>query len=238
MVRSTNKTSTGDTSRITFFNHVQAPKFQELDTETVDGKRHYKTPDGKLYPSVTTVLSLHSAAGIQRWRNDIGHEKAQKITTQAAGRGTKIHKLCEDYINNIVNYTDGHMPVNIESFNSIKPILDNSINNVVMQEIPLYSHFLEVGGRVDCIAEWNGKLSVIDFKTSRKLKELDWIKGYFMQTAAYCVMYEELTGTPITNTVIVIAVDNEDPQVFYGKRDDYIQDFIELRDSYRKIYGK
>lgn len=237
MVRIQNQASTGETSRITF-NHVQAPDIQELDTETVDGKRHYKTPDGQLYPSVTTVLSLHSAEGIKRWRDEIGHEKAQKISTQASGRGTKIHKLCEDYINNVEDYYKGHMPVNVQSFNHIKPILDSCLNNIVMQEVPLYSHYLQVGGRVDCIGEWNGKLSVIDFKTSRKLKEEKWIKSYYMQAAAYCVMYEELTGIPITNTVILIAVDNEDPQVFHGKRDNYIDDFMELRDSYRKIYGK
>ena len=165
------------------------------------------------------------------------NETANKISTQAAGRGTAVHKLCEDYLNNDPDYTKKQMPVNIESFNCIKPILDTHINNIRMQEVPLYSNYLEVGGRVDCIAEWDGRLSVIDFKTSRKIKKKEWISGYFMQCSAYAVMYEELTKLPISQIVIIISVDGEEPQVFVERRDDYIYDFVRLRKEYKAYHG-
>lgn len=220
------------------FNHVNPPELQELETETKDGKRFYVTPSGKKYPSVTTVSSFASVKSIMEWRKRVGAEKANKISTQAAVRGTAVHKLCEDYINNVEDYTKKHMPVNIQAFNSIKPILDQNIDNVVMQECPLYSDYLEVGGRVDCIAEWDGVLSVIDFKTSRKTKKKEWIKGYMMQESAYCVMFEERTKIPIRQIVTVITVDNEEPQVFVEDRDNFIWDFIEVRKQFRDYYDK
>lgn len=220
------------------FTHVKPPELQELETETVDGKRYYITPSGKKYPSVTTVSSFASAKSIQEWRKRVGAEKANKISTQAAVRGTAVHKLCEDYINNIEDYTKKHMPVNIQAFNSIKPIIDDHLNNVIMQECPLYSDYLEVGGRVDCIAEWNGVLSVIDFKTSRKIKKKEWIKGYMMQESAYCVMFEERTKIPIKQIVTIITVDNEQPQVFTEDRDNYIWDFINVRQQFRDYYDR
>ena len=219
------------------FTHVKPPELQELETETKDGKRFYVTPEGKKYPSVTTVSSFHSAKDIQRWRKRVGEETANKISTQAAVRGTAVHKLCEDYINNVEDYKEKHMPVNIQAFNSIKPLLDKHLNNIVMQECPLYSDYLEVGGRVDCIAEWDGVLSVIDFKTSRKIKKKEWIKGYMMQESAYCVMFEERTKIPIRQIVTVITVDNEEPQVFIEDRDNYIWDFIDVRKQFKSYYG-
>lgn len=217
------------------FKHVEPPNLKELVTETIDGKRHYVTPEGKKYPSVTTVSGFFVAKEIQAWRKRIGEEKAQRITTQASTRGTAVHKLCEDYINNDPSYTKGHMPINVQSFNSIKPLLDKHIDNVVMQEAPLYSDYLEVGGRVDCIAEWDGVLSVIDFKTSKRLKSADKITNYFMQESAYCVMFEERTGIPIKQIVTVITVDDEDPQIFIEDRDNWIWKFIDLRSEYRRI---
>ena len=126
------------------------------------------------------------------------------------------------------------MPGNIQSFNDIKPIIDSSINNVVMQECPLYSDYLEVAGTVDCIAEWNGKLSIIDFKTSRKPKKKEWIDNYFMQTAAYAVMFEERTKQPVDQLVILITVDGEEPQIFIEKRDNWIWKFVDARSEYRR----
>lgn len=220
------------------FIHTTPPEIQELETETINGKRFYVTPDGKKYPSVTTVSGFASAKSIKQWRQRVGEETANRISTQAAVRGTAVHKLCEDYINNVENYTDKHMPVNIQAFNSIKPLLDTHLNNVIMQECPLYSDYLEVGGRVDCIAEWDNVLSVIDFKTSRKIKKKEWIKGYMMQESAYCVMFEERTKIPIRQIVTVITVDNEEPQVFIEDRDNYIWDFIALRKEFRDAYKR
>jgi genome maintenance exonuclease 1 len=219
------------------FTHYNPYNIPKLTRVTENGNRYYLTPDGKKYPSVTTVAGIFTKQKIVEWRKRVGNEQATKITTQASVRGTAVHKLCEDYINNVEDYTKGQMPVNVDSFNSIKPIIDSCINNVVMQECPLYSHYLKVAGTVDCIAEWNGKLSIIDFKTSRKPKKLEWIENYFMQTAAYAVMFEELTEKPITDLVILISVDNEEPQIFTQKRDEWISKFMEARDEFKNRYG-
>ena len=223
---------------MTHFTHAPRPDINELDTKTVDGQRLYETPDGKLYPSVPTVLKDLSAEGIAAWRAKVGAEVANKVSAQASARGTAVHKLCEDYIDNKEDYLDGHMPANIETFNTLKGLLDKYLDKVGMQEVTLYSNYLEVGGRVDCNGEWNGKLSVIDFKTSKRRKRKDQISSYFMQAAAYCVMFEELTKIPITQTIILMSVDNDHPLVFKSTRDEYIDQFMKQRASYRDKYGR
>jgi len=219
------------------FIHDNPYELTKLKRVTEDGKRYYLTPEDKKYPSVTTVSSIFAKEGIKKWRARVGEEEATKITTQAAVRGTAVHKICEDYINNDEDYLKDQMPANIQSFNNIKPIIDESINNVVMQECPLYSDYLAVAGTVDCIAEWNGKLSIIDFKTARKPKKKEWIENYFMQTAAYAVMFEERTKVPVNQLVILVTVDDEDPQIFIEKRDDWIWKFVFAREEYRKRHG-
>lgn len=147
-----------------------------------------------------------------------------------------MHKLCEDYLNNErVDYTD---PLSFDMFNSLVPLLNQHVDNVHMQEVPLYSNYMQVAGRVDVVAEYDGRLSIIDFKTSSKEKKKEWIKGYFMQAACYAVMYEELTGIPVPQIVIMIAVEHDRPQVFIEKRNDHIYDFIRLRETFREIHGR
>ena len=218
------------------FNHVNPYKITKLKRVSENGKRYYLTPEGKKYPSVTTVSSIFAKEGIVKWRKRVGEKEATKITTQAAIRGTAVHKICEDYINNDPDYLKKQMPANVQSFNDIKPVIDKCINNVVMQECPLYSDYLEVAGTVDCIAEWNGKLSIIDFKTARKPKKKEWIENYFMQTAAYAVMFEERTKQPVKQLVILVAVDGEEPQVFIEDRDNWIWKFVDARNEYRRRY--
>lgn len=214
------------------FNHVKdLPEFQNLETQTILGKRHYVTPSGNVYPSVTTITGLYNKSSIMEWRKRIGEEQANKISTQAANRGTKLHKVCEDFLNNNLSL-EKEMPTTIHLFRSIQPILEKSIGNIYSIEVPLYSDHLRVAGRVDCIAEFEGKPSVIDFKSSSKPKSEDYIINYFMQTAAYAVMFEERTGIPIPRLAIIIAVENDYPQVFVKKRDTYIGEFI----KYRKLY--
>ena len=205
---------------------------EELNTETVNGKRYYVTPQGKL-PSITTVLSILSRDAIKKWRERVGEAEANKISTKASRRGTNVHAMCEHYINNDLD-TKKYLPNDRETFNSLKPVLDEHLNNIYAQEVPLWSSYLGVAGRVDCIAEWDGKLSVIDFKTSRKLKKKEYISNYFQQCAAYAVMWEERTGIPINKIVVVIAVDGEEPQVFEEKRDNYIYECVETIARYRK----
>ena len=224
------------------FKHVGCDIDYDLETETINGKRFYKTPEGLLYPSVTTITSQHGKDKILEWRRRVGEEEANRISTKASNRGTKVHKICENYLNNEEDYARTNpahihktMPDTIAMFKSLQPLLDEHVNNIHALEIPLYSHHLRVAGRVDCIAEYDGKLSIIDFKTSNKLKDESWIKGYFMQCSAYAVMYEERTGIPVSQIVIMIAVDSEHPQVFIKKRNDYIKDFISYREAYDAV---
>ena len=201
-------------------------EFTELDTETINGKRHYKTPKGS-YPSITTVLSVLSEKGIAEWRRRVGEKEANRISTQAARRGTNVHQMCEDYVNNELDSTK-FLPHERAMFNSVKGTLDKTLGLVYAQECPLYSDYLGIAGRVDCVADYNGRLSIIDYKTASKIKKKEFIGNYFQQAAAYCVMFEERTGIPIDQIVIIIAVENEpEPQVFVEKRDDHIHKCIE-----------
>ncbi len=224
------------------FKHIGCDIDYDLETETINGKRFYKTPEGLLYPSVTTITGQHGKDKILEWRRRVGEEEANRISTKASNRGTKVHKICENYLNNEEDYARTNpahihktMPDSIAMFKSLQPLLDEHVNNIHALEIPLYSHHLKVAGRVDCIAEYDGKLSIIDFKTSGRLKEESWIKGYFMQCSAYAVMYEERTGIPVSQIVIMIAVESEHPQVFIKKRNDYIKDFISYREAYDAV---
>jgi ATP-dependent exoDNAse (exonuclease V) beta subunit len=209
------------------FIHHDLPKL-ERDTKP-DGTRVYKTPSGKSYPSVTTVTGLHTKQGIMEWRKRVGEAEANRISTTAANRGTRIHQLCEDYLlGNDVNPDI----FDAEMFSSIKEWLDD-IDNIHALEDPLYSDHLEVAGTVDCIAEFQGKLSVIDFKTSSRPKERDDIHNYFMQTSAYAVAFEERTGIPIGRLVIIMAVANDYPRLFIEKRDNWVAGFKKLRLDYK-----
>jgi CRISPR/Cas system-associated exonuclease Cas4 (RecB family) len=208
--------------RIFEHKHIQ---LNELETETIDGKRHYVTPNGK-YPSITSVLSVLSRDGIAEWRRRVGETEANRISTQAARRGTNVHQMAEDYLNNELTEKN-FLPHERLLFHPIKKALDKSIGQIYAQEAPLYSDYLGLAGRVDCVAEWDGRLSIIDFKTSRKLKKKEWIESYFQQATAYAIMWEERTGIPVDKLVIVITVDDEDEaQVFVEKRDNWHDDLI------------
>jgi len=165
------------------FNHVPQEKKQlNLITETINGKRFYVLPNGNKYPSITTVLSARGNEGILKWRESVGEQVANTIMRNAARRGTAVHTLTENYLNNEELSQQGVLPTAL--FTILKTELDK-INNIVMQEGALYSDKWGVAGRVDCIAEYEGKLSVIDFKTSTKDKKEEWVENYFIQTSAY-----------------------------------------------------
>ena len=213
------------------FIHHDFPKLKR-DTAP-DGTRVYNTPSGKSYPSVTTVTGLHTAKGIAEWRRRVGDEEANRISARASARGNRIHSLCEAYLRNEQCEPD---IFDRELFESISFWLEE-IDNIHALESPLYSDFLQVAGTVDCIAEFQGKLSVIDFKTSSKPKDRDDIHNYFMQTAAYAVAFEERTGIPIGRLVIIMAVDNDDPRLFIEKRDNWIGGFRKLRLEYKNKFA-
>jgi hypothetical protein len=203
-------------------------------------KRHYQTPEGKDYPSVTTVLSILSEDGIAEWRARVGEEEANKISHRAASRGTAVHSIIENYLNNEEEFQKGFMPNVIQDFRGVQPLLDSRIGRIYAQEAALYSDHLGMAGRVDCVAEFDGVLSIIDFKTSRKPKKKEWITNYFIQESAYAIMWEERTGMPITNLVTLMAVDNGEPMVFKEHRDNWTEKLIETINEYkrRKVFGR
>jgi genome maintenance exonuclease 1 len=201
------------------FNYCPPQSIDNLKSETLPFGRYYVLPDGNKVPSITTVLGAMKKASIMEWRRRVGEEEANKISKKASGRGTNVHTLCERYLNN--ENIGEMMPDAKEMFFSIKPYL-NLINNIHYQEQSLWSEQLGVAGRVDCIAEYEGELSVIDFKTSKRIKSKGDIEDYFWQCAAYSLMYEERVGKPIDNLVIIMAVENESPLVFKEKTQDHI----------------
>ena len=207
--------------------------YNDLVAKTGPGGRVYTDPNGDTYPSITTVLSILSREAIQAWRARVGEEEANKVSRVASSRGTAVHDLLEKYVDNDPNFSEGIMPNILQSFYDVKDVLDTNLNKVYAQEAPLYSKHLGLAGRVDCVGVWDGKNSIIDYKTSRKLKKKEWISSYFMQCAAYAVMWEERTGMPITQLVVMIAVDNESPQVFIEHRDNWIEQLLPVIEQYK-----
>ena len=220
-------------------------KFIELDKtllpntkgRRIDGHRFYEI-EGKNYPSITTVLNIRKKEGLQEWRNNVGEEVANYEMRRAANRGKATHTLVEQYLKGETPSERGVLPLGL--FKLLKPYVDQ-INNVHCLETIMYSHKLTIAGQVDCIAEYNGKLSVIDFKTANKERQEGWIDNYFLQTTAYAVMYEEIFGTPIEQIVVLIA--GEDGSVACYKKDkkefmkplgDAIQNFYKYYEELNK----
>ena len=207
------------------FNHVKLSELDfELESETTESGRTYKTPGGKSYPSITTVLSAYNKKAIYEWRQRVGEQEANRISKKASGRGTKLHNTIEKYLLNEMSefQMKTMMPDMKEMFYSVKPFLDTHVGNVYGIEQPLYSDRLKVAGRCDCIGEWKGELSIIDWKTAAKKKEADYIQNYFMQAAAYAEMFEERTNRTINQIVIVIAIESDDPQIFIEEKTKYL----------------
>ena len=215
------------------FDH-EIVELTEMNAVTTDTGRKYKTPEGVNLPSITTVLSILSRESIAKWRARVGAAEANRISHRASTRGTSVHEIIEKYVNNDPNFKDGYTPDIIASFLDLKPILDERLTKVYAQEAPLYSNHLGVAGRVDCVGIFDGKPSIIDYKTSMKPKRKDWIKNYFMQEAAYAIMWEERTGQPIVQLVTVISVDNAPPQVFVEHRDNWVRPLRETIEKYNE----
>ena len=194
------------------------------------GKRFYTLPDGTSFPSVTTVIGAKPKPGIIAWRKSVGEEVANRICAIACNRGTKVHELCENYLNN--EPLGSSMPDALQMFQSIKPIL-NKIDNIWYQEQALYCKTLGMAGRVDCVGHYNGVLSIIDFKTSKKPKKVEDIGDYFLQTTAYAIMVKEMLGVTIHNSVIIMAVQDDEPLVFESKTKDHMKGLLESIQYYR-----
>jgi genome maintenance exonuclease 1 len=208
--------------------------YENLDrTESPDGRR-YLTLDGNAYPSVTTVLGVLSRESIAQWRAKVGEEEANKISLKATTRGTAVHSIIEKYMNNEPDYAEGFLPHVVQSLHNLKPLIDKHVTKVYGQEVPLYSDHLKLAGTCDAIVVWDGVPTIVDWKTSRRPKKKANISSYFMQLAAYAVMWEERTGMPINQTRIVMDVDDFHPVMYKETRDAWIDKMIEVRDQYNR----
>ena len=196
--------------------------FPELKTKTVDRKRFYVTPEGNEYPSITTVLSPRGKEGLMKWRKRVGEKVANHICNKAATRGTKVHKMCEDFLNgeDMTHHKKDFLPYCL--FNELKDKTFDNINEVIGQEVTLYSDKYKVAGRTDFIAEYNGELSIVDFKTSTNERKDSYNENYYIQTAAYAEMFEELTGKPINQIVILVVTENGTVQEFIKDKQEYL----------------
>lgn len=197
-----------------------------LDLQTyprieLDGARYYDTPAGK-FKSVTTILGEKlDKSGLQAWRDAVGEEEAKKVLVQAGIRGTAVHSIAESYVLNKPDWKKGAMPSNLDSFLKLKPILDANLGSVYGIEQTLYSAKLKAAGTCDLLAGFAGYNSIVDYKTSRKLKKEEHILGYFLQATSYSIMAEELTGLQFPQIVVLISVDHEQPQIFIKRAADY-----------------
>ena len=203
-------------------------KLTELTTQTVNFKRFYETPDGKLYPSITTVLSTRNKKGLFEWRKRVGDEVANYVARTSAARGTAVHHMCEDYLNNFpIDWPDKweehkkkFLPYCL--FGQLEKQVLHKVDNIHSQECGLYSDKYKVAGRVDCIAEYDGVLSIIDFKTSSKERNDEWNENYYIQASAYAEMFEERTGKQIEQIVILVVTEDGTVQEFIKKKYDYL----------------
>ena len=211
------------------FNHVSV-KLPQLTATNKDGIRLYETPEGDLYPSITTVLSIRKKEGLFEWRKKVGNEVANYVSGKAARRGTKVHQMCEDYLNNMnTNFPDkfnehekDFLPWCL--FGQLREKVLHNVDNIYVQEASLYSDKYKIAGRVDCISQYKGVPSVIDFKTSTKERSDGWNENYYIQGTAYSEMFHERTGIPISQVVILVVTEDGTVQEFIKNKYDYIDD--------------
>ena len=204
------------------YNH-KTINLPEIKAKTTDGVRLYETPEGNFYPSITTVLSVRNKKGLFEWRKRVGEDVANYVARKAANRGTSVHHMCEDYINNDFDeekHKKKFLPYVL--FNQLKESVLQKIDNIYAQECGLYSDKYKVAGRVDCIAEYDGKLSIIDFKTSSKERSDDWNESYYIQASAYAEMFEERTGIEINQVAILVVTEDGVVQEFVKNKTEYL----------------
>ena len=221
------------------FNHKQM-KLPELTTETINRKRFYVTPEGNKYPSITTVLSIRNKEGLFEWRKRVGNEVANHVARTAAARGTKVHHMCEDYLNNVhlefpkkfAEHTKNFLPWCL--FKELRRKALGNINNIHAQECGLYSDKYKVAGRVDCIAEYKDTLSIIDFKTSTRERSDSWNENYYIQGSAYAEMFGERTGIEINQVVILVVTEDGTVQEFVRDKEEYLPMLEESVTEWRK----
>ena len=209
------------------FNHTPV-KLEKIKATTNNGNRLYETPSGDLYPSITTVLSPRNKKGLMEWRKRVGEDVANHVARTAAARGTKVHHMCEDYLNNMfiddpekwAQHKKNFLPYCL--FEQLKNQTFDNINDIYAQEAGLYSDKYKVAGRVDCIARYKGDISIIDFKTSTSERNDKYNENYYIQASAYAEMYGERTGTPIDQIVIMVVTEDGVGHEFVKSKKDYL----------------
>jgi genome maintenance exonuclease 1 len=209
--------------------------YADLEAVTGPHGRTYTTPDGKNYPSITTILGKFGKEGLDKWRERVGDAEADRIGRVAALRGQRLHEAVESYLNGI-EPTLSDMLVR-STFNQVKPLLDKNLTKVYGIEVSLYSDYLGVAGRVDLAGVWDGVNSIIDIKSSAREKTAEWIENYFLQETFYSIAWEERTGQPMPQLVTLIGCD-ETPkaQVFIEKRDTWAPKLLETIKVYKETY--
>ena len=217
---------------------LDIPDLEHLDlkTEQRDGKRYYIDAKGEAYPSVTTVVGLKNKEQIRLWRERVGSEEANKISSSAAKRGTRFHQHVEDYLRQDKDFIEFEDVLQEQMFRAVRPVLDEIVPLAL--EAPMYSENLKMAGRVDCVGMFDGKLCIIDFKSSSKPKENYMAESWFLQMTAYSIMVEELTGHGIEECVAIVAVEGSNSfQMFVCDPKDYVEDLLQLRKQYENLYG-
>jgi CRISPR/Cas system-associated exonuclease Cas4 (RecB family) len=211
-----------------FFNNFLVER-HNLITENTESGRFYRTPKGR-FRSVTTVITeKQDKRWLEAWRARVGELEAKRITTQSARLGTAVHNIAERYLLNIDPYVDKAMPLHVEAFKPIKKALDASVDHVYGAELPLYSVALKAAGKTDVVAQYDCVNSVIDFKTSRRIKKECDIEGYFLQSTAYSLMFETMYGISVPRIVIIMTVTGEnEPLLFVKDRGKYVNKVINL----------
>ena len=221
------------------FNHTPV-KLEKIKATTNNGNRLYETPSGDLYPSITTVLSPRNKKGLMEWRKRVGEDVANHVARTAAARGTKVHHMCEEYLNNMfiddpekwAQHKKNFLPYCL--FEQLKNQTFDNINDIYAQEAGLYSDKYKVAGRVDCIARYKGDISIIDFKTSTKERSDDWNENYYIQGSAYAEMFEELTGISTNQVVILVVTEDGTVQEFVKQKSDYIDLLVDAISDWRE----
>lgn len=206
--------------------------------QRIDGPtRLYETPTGEKYPSVTAVLGkMSDKSALEAWKKRVGEVEAARVSSRASTRGTNVHTMCEKYI--LGEEIDTSIPNNNLIFRQIKMILDDKVDTVYATECTLYSHHLKIAGTCDLVAMYDGRLAIIDYKTSAKLKRKEWIEGYFLQASLYAYMLWEMTGIAAKDIVVIIGVDDSlDAQTFVERPRNYIEKAADLVRSYHQMYG-
>lgn len=210
------------------FTHNFVDKIELLD-ETNERGRHYIIPSGEKLPSVTTVLAQHmDNSWLLEWKKKIGEAKAKQISSYALRRGRAIHTIAEKYVLN-EDYKANTMPIHLDMFEPIKKVLDNHVDRVYGVELPLYSKALGVAGRCDLVAKYAGTTSIIDYKTSKRLKSEEEIRSYFLQSTVYALMFERMYKIPCPQIVVIMTVEGiSDPLVFVKYRSLYINEVLDI----------